>query len=120
MDLHIFWFVVIGILLAGYAFLDGFDLGVGIVFYTFRAMVGLGFLMLGIGLWSLWSRFRGTLYENKWLQRATIAMGPSGFLAVLFGWVTTEFGRKPFTVYGLLRTSESHSPIAAARPHAPQ
>ena len=86
---------------------------VGVVFYTFRAMVGLGFLMLGIGLWSLWSRFRGTLYENKWLQRATIAMGPSGFLAVLFGWVTTEVGRQPFTVYGLLRTAESHSPIAA-------
>ena len=40
-------------------------------------------------------------------------MGPSGFVAVLAGWVTTEVGRQPFTVYGLLRTSDSLAPIAA-------
>ncbi len=40
-------------------------------------------------------------------------MGPSGFLAVLAGWYTTEVGRQPFTVYGLLRTSESLSNIDA-------
>ena len=41
-------------------------------------------------------------------------MGPMGFVAVLAGWITTEVGRQPYTVYGLLRTAESHSPIAAA------
>jgi cytochrome d ubiquinol oxidase subunit I len=42
-----------------------------------------------------------------------MAMGPAGFIAVLAGWITTETGRQPFTVYGLLRTVESASPLAA-------
>ena len=85
-----------------------------LIFWTFRIMVGIGFAMLGVGLWSLYKRLRGSLYESSWLQRAMIAMGPSGFVAVICGWITTEVGRQPFTVYGLLRTAESHSPIAAS------
>ncbi|MDR6266515.1 cytochrome ubiquinol oxidase subunit I [Roseobacter sp. N2S] len=84
-----------------------------IVFWSFRIMVGLGFAMLGLGLWSLWRRRRGRLFVDRWLHRAAIAMGPMGFVAVLAGWVTTEVGRQPFTVYGLLRTSDSLAPIAA-------
>jgi cytochrome d ubiquinol oxidase subunit I len=76
-------------------------------------MVGLGFAMMGIGLWSLFLRWRGRLYESPWLHRAALAMGPAGFIAVLAGWITTESGRQPFTVYGLLRTADSVSPIAA-------
>ncbi|SOH93826.1 cytochrome d ubiquinol oxidase subunit I [Monaibacterium marinum] len=86
---------------------------VAIVFWSFRIMVGLGFAMLGLGAWSLWHRFRGQLYDARLLQRAAIVMGPMGFVAVLAGWVTTEVGRQPFTVYGLLRTSDSLAPIAA-------
>ncbi|NBT41729.1 MAG: cytochrome ubiquinol oxidase subunit I [Alphaproteobacteria bacterium] len=86
---------------------------VTIVFYSFRVMVGLGFAMLGLGLWSLWARWRGSLFTNEWLHRATIVMGPSGFIAVLAGWITTEVGRQPYTVYGLLRTSDSLAPVAA-------
>jgi cytochrome d ubiquinol oxidase subunit I len=82
-------------------------------FITFRIMVGLGFLMLAFGLWSLWSRWRGTLYISPWLHRAAVAMGPSGFIAVLAGWYTTEVGRQPYTVYGHLRTAESLSPVSA-------
>ncbi|ORE96945.1 cytochrome ubiquinol oxidase subunit I [Aurantimonas sp. 22II-16-19i] len=84
-----------------------------LIFWTFRIMVGIGFAMLGVGLWSLYTRFKGALYESPWLNRAMIAMGPAGFVAVICGWITTEVGRQPFTVYGLLRTAESHSPIAA-------
>jgi cytochrome d ubiquinol oxidase subunit I len=69
--------------------------------------------MLGLGLWSLWRRFRGRLYEDGLLHRAALLMGPSGFVAVLAGWVTTEVGRQPFTVYGLLRTADSLAPVAA-------
>ncbi len=87
---------------------------VAIVFWSFRIMVGLGFAMLGLGLWSLYLRWRGSLYASRWMHRAALAMGPSGFLAVLAGWITTEVGRQPYTVYGLLRTSDSVSPIAAA------
>ncbi|MCC8979065.1 cytochrome ubiquinol oxidase subunit I [Bradyrhizobium acaciae] len=86
---------------------------VPIVFWSFRIMVGLGFAMLAVGLWSLLGRFQGMLYEWAWLHRACVALGPAGFVAVIAGWVTTEVGRQPFTVYGLLRTAESHSPLAA-------
>lgn len=86
---------------------------VPIVFWSFRIMVGLGFAMLGLGLWAGWRRLHGKLYMDPWLHRAAILMGPMGFVAVLAGWVTTEVGRQPFTVYGLLRTSESLSPVAA-------
>ncbi|MEP7174813.1 MAG: cytochrome ubiquinol oxidase subunit I [Aestuariivirga sp.] len=85
-----------------------------IVFWSFRLMVGIGFLMLGIGIWSLLRRLqKNKLYEDRWLHRAALLMGPSGFVAVLAGWVTTEVGRQPYTVYGLLTTAESASPIAA-------
>ncbi len=85
-----------------------------IVFWTFRIMIGIGFLMAGLGLWSLYARWRGVLYEQVSLLRASVLMGPSGFVAVLAGWYTTEIGRQPYTVYGLLRTSESVAPIDAA------
>ncbi|HEY0218600.1 MAG TPA: cytochrome ubiquinol oxidase subunit I [Afipia sp.] len=85
---------------------------VAVIFWSFRVMVGIGFLMLGIGLFSLWTRWRGTIYELKWLHRYALAMGPAGFVAVLAGWVTTEAGRQPFTVWGLLRTVDSASPLA--------
>lgn len=84
-----------------------------LLFWSFRLMVGLGCAMAGLGLWSLYLRLRGRLFESPWLLRAAIAMGPSGFIAVLAGWVTTEAGRQPYTVYGLLRTADSASPVAA-------
>jgi cytochrome bd ubiquinol oxidase subunit I len=84
-----------------------------LVFWTFRVMVGLGLLMALFGFVGLWLRWRGTLYESAWFQRAALVMGPSGFVAVLAGWITTEVGRQPYTVYGLLRTAESMSPIDA-------
>jgi cytochrome d ubiquinol oxidase subunit I len=82
-----------------------------IVFFTFRGMIAIGFMMAGIGLWSLFLRWRRSLFDNRWLQRAVLIMGPSGFAAVILGWITTEVGRQPFTVYGLMRTADSMSPI---------
>jgi cytochrome d ubiquinol oxidase subunit I len=86
---------------------------VEVVFWTFRVMVGLGFLMLLLGVSSLVARWAGKLYDWGWLKRFAILMGPAGFIAVIAGWMTTEVGRQPFTVYGLLRTTESASPLAA-------
>ncbi len=86
---------------------------VAIVFWSFRIMVGLGFAMMGIGIWSLFARWRKSLYDWPWLHRIAIIMGPSGFIAVLAGWVTTEVGRQPYTIYGLLRTADSASPLDA-------
>jgi cytochrome d ubiquinol oxidase subunit I len=86
---------------------------VEIVFWSFRIMVGLGMLMLLLGLASLAARAAKKLYDWPWLLRFALVMGPSGFVAVIAGWVTTEVGRQPFTIYGLLRTAESASPLAA-------
>jgi len=88
--------------------------GAEIVFWSFRLMVALGLAMVALGLWSAAARLRGRLYDSRWLQRAAVAMAPAGFAAVLAGWVTTEVGRQPWTVYGLLRTAESVSPVDAA------
>jgi cytochrome bd ubiquinol oxidase subunit I len=82
-----------------------------IVFWAFRIMVGLGLLMLVVGAWAAWLRARSRLYGSRWLARAVIAMAPSGFIALLCGWTVTEVGRQPFTVYGLLRTADSVSPV---------
>ena len=73
----------------------------------------IGFAMLGVGVFSLWCRWKGTLHSNHWLHRVALVMGPSGFVAVLAGWITTEVGRQPYTVYGHLLTADSISPIAA-------
>jgi cytochrome d ubiquinol oxidase subunit I len=85
---------------------------VPVIFWSFRIMVGLGFLMMGLGLLSLWLRWRGRIYDYRPLHIFAMMMGPSGFIAVLAGWFTTEVGRQPFTVYGLLRTVDSASPLA--------
>ena len=86
---------------------------VAIIFWSFRVMVALGLAMLGLGVFSLLARLRGRLYEWSALHRLTVIMGPAGFIAVIAGWVTTEVGRQPFTVYHALRTAESVSPIAS-------
>lgn len=84
-----------------------------IVFWSFRIMVATGMTMLLVGLISLFLRWRRRLYDAHLFHRMVIFMGPSGFIAVLAGWITTEVGRQPFTIYGLLRTTESVAPIEA-------
>ncbi len=86
---------------------------VPLVFWSFRLMVGIGFIMTLVGLWSLLARLKGRLYDWRWLHRAGVLMAPSGSIAILAGWITTEVGRQPYTVYGLLRTADSVSPLAA-------
>lgn len=86
---------------------------IGIVFWAFRVMVGIGFAILGIGLLSLIARWRKSLYDWPLLHRFAVLMGPSGLIAVLAGWIVTEVGRQPFTIYGLLRTAQSASPLDA-------
>jgi cytochrome d ubiquinol oxidase subunit I len=84
-----------------------------VVFWAFRIMVGLGMMMAAVGLWGAWLRVRNRLYTSLWLRRTMLILAPSGFIALLAGWTVTEVGRQPFTVYGLLRTADSASPIDA-------
>ena len=85
-----------------------------VLFWSFRLMVGLGMLMVAVGLLTLWLRWRRQLFEVPALLWLIVAMGPAGLVALLSGWVTTEVGRQPYTVYGMLRTADSVSPIGAA------
>ena len=84
-----------------------------IPFFAFRIMVGLGLLMIalgGVGVFLLWRR---RLFESRWFLRFCVAMGPSGFIAVLAGWMVTEVGRQPWVVHGVLRTRDAVSPVTA-------
>lgn len=80
-----------------------------LVFWTFRLMVGLGTLMILTGLWSLWLRARGRLFQARPFLHLAVWMGPSGIIAILAGWFTTEVGRQPWVVHGLMRTAEASS-----------
>ena len=83
------------------------------VFWSFRLMVGLGLLMIALGAWSLFLRRGGRLFANRAFQRFALWMGPAGLVAILAGWVTTEVGRQPWVVYGVLRTADAVSPHGA-------
>jgi cytochrome d ubiquinol oxidase subunit I len=80
---------------------------VAIPFFAFRIMVGIGLLMLALLVASWWLRIRDSLFDSPWFLRACLVMAPLGFIAVLAGWTTTEVGRQPWTIYGLLRTADS-------------
>jgi cytochrome d ubiquinol oxidase subunit I len=83
---------------------------VAIPFFGFRIMVGIGVLMLALIIASWVLRWRGHLFDARWFLGSCVLASPLGFLAVLAGWTTTEVGRQPWTVYGLLRTADSVSP----------
>ncbi|MRW82680.1 cytochrome ubiquinol oxidase subunit I [Pseudoduganella sp. FT26W] len=84
-----------------------------IIFFTFRVMVGLGLAMIALGLCGLWLRKRHAMYSSRWFLRLTTLLGPAGLVAILAGWYTTEIGRQPWVVYGLLRTRDAVSTHAA-------
>jgi cytochrome bd ubiquinol oxidase subunit I len=83
---------------------------VAIPFFGFRIMVGIAVIMLAMVALSLWLRARRELFDAQWFLLCCVLASPLGFVAVLAGWATTEVGRQPWTVYGLLRTSDSVSP----------
>ncbi len=84
-----------------------------IVFWSFRIMVALGLLMILAGLWSVFLRWNKKLYESRAFLRFCLWMGPSGLIAILAGWITTEVGRQPWVVYGLMRTADGVSAHSA-------
>ena len=87
---------------------------VAIVFWSFRIMVGIGMVMLFIGFVGAFLAWRSEITRHPWFLKLCFASGPLGFIAVLTGWFTAEVGRQPWTVYGLLRTVDSVSPVTAA------
>jgi len=73
-------------------------------------MVGIGLLMLAIVLAGNALRPAGSVFRNRFFLRVCQWGAPLGFIAVLAGWCTTEVGRQPWTVYGMLRTADSVTP----------
>ncbi|KKB04428.1 cytochrome ubiquinol oxidase subunit I [Pantoea anthophila] len=82
------------------------------VFFAFRLMVGLGGIILATTLAANLQRWRGGLTTSGRFLRWLTWLSPAGFIALLSGWVVTEVGRQPWTVYGLLRTAQSVSPLS--------
>jgi cytochrome d ubiquinol oxidase subunit I len=71
--------------------------------------------MLLLGLWGAWARWRRRLFESRLFLRFAVLMGPAGLIAILAGWLTTEIGRQPWVVYGVMRTRDAvsnHSALA--------
>jgi cytochrome d ubiquinol oxidase subunit I len=83
---------------------------VALPFFAFRIMVGIGLIMLAVVIIGQILQLRRRLWESVWFLRLCQIVAPFGFFAVLAGWITTEVGRQPWTVYGLLRTADSVSP----------
>lgn len=86
---------------------------VATVFWSFRVMVAVGMAMILTGIIGAFLYWRQKLFTSRAFQLWCMAMTPSGFVAVLAGWFVTEVGRQPYTVYGVLRTAESVSPVLA-------
>jgi len=86
---------------------------VWITFWAFRVMVAMGVIMLTLGLWGAFNWLTKRLDGAPLYWRALTWAAPSGFVAVLAGWVTAEVGRQPYLVYGVLRTADMVSPVAA-------
>ncbi len=82
------------------------------VFFAFRAMVGIGMLMIAIGLYGVFLWARGRLFETSWYLRGLTYAWPLGFIAIVAGWWVTETGRQPFLVYGILRTADAVSNVS--------
>jgi len=76
------------------------------VFWSFRVMVGMGVLMLGVSWWAAWTLWRRGTDLGAWQLRVLATMTFSGWVATIAGWMVTEIGRQPFLVYGQLRTAD--------------
>lgn len=88
------------------------------LFWSFRIMVGIGFLMLAVSWWATWMLLKKADKQGKvnsrWLLQTLSWMTFSGWLATLCGWYVTEIGRQPWLVYGLLKTRDTVADHASA------
>lgn len=87
---------------------------IGVTYWTFRLMVGAGFLLIAFGAVGSWLAWRGRLARSRWFLRAALAGVLLPPLANLTGWIFTEMGRQPWVVYGLLRTDDANSPLVGS------
>jgi cytochrome d ubiquinol oxidase subunit I len=81
---------------------------VNVVRFSFQTMAGIGTLLALLAvLYVIWRVWRRRLPSSRWFYRAIIAAGPLALVAAVAGWITTEVGRQPWIVYGVMRTSQA-------------
>jgi cytochrome d ubiquinol oxidase subunit I len=81
-----------------------------VTYWTFRLMIGVGFLAIGASLWMLWATRRGRSPTSRWLVLTAVLLPFLPLLGNSFGWIFTEMGRQPWIVFGLMPTSAGVSP----------
>jgi cytochrome bd ubiquinol oxidase subunit I len=86
----------------------------GVTYWTFRIMAGIGVLLLLIPIVGLLLARRGPIERRRWFLRTLVLGAFLPPLANLTGWIFTEMGRQPWVVYGLLKTSNARSPLVGS------
>jgi len=84
------------------------------LFWSFRIMVLLAFAMLALFILSFWFSVNGTFMKKKWLLKWALWFIPAPWIAAQSGWIVAEYGRQPWTVFGMLPTHLSTSALTAA------
>jgi cytochrome d ubiquinol oxidase subunit I len=87
---------------------------VGITFFAFHLMIWIGVVIILLAIVGAWFRWRGTLFQKRWLLWVFVWAVPLPYLANQTGWIAAEVGRQPWVVYGLLRTSDALSKAVKA------
>ena len=87
------------------------DPPVAIVFWAFRAMVGLGMWFILLAFWGGFRWYQGTLFEDDLLAKAFVGSSILGILTVELGWIVTEVGRQPWVIQDVLKTHAGVSPV---------
>jgi len=82
------------------------------MFWTFRVMVGLGFAMLALFAVAFWSTIKTATMQKPWLLKWALWMLPAPWIAIELGWIVAEYGRQPWTIYGVLPTHLSVSTLS--------
>jgi cytochrome d ubiquinol oxidase subunit I len=85
-----------------------------VTYWSFRFMIGFGLASAGLALLGLWLTRRGRLPTSRWFWRVAVWSIGLPLIANSFGWIFTEMGRQPWSVYGVLRTTASVSPDVPA------
>jgi cytochrome d ubiquinol oxidase subunit I len=82
-----------------------------LLYYAYHIMAGLGTILAAIMAFALLLLWRGRLFSTKPVLWLLMLCAPFPYIATTAGWMTTELGRQPWLVYGLLRTAEGASPL---------
>ena len=85
---------------------------VGLIYWAFRVMVGLGGFLLVLMILVLWAEWKGKLTGMKWLQWVALWSIPLVYLAGQAGWIVAEVGRQPWVIQGLLPTKAAVSSVS--------